>query len=100
MAAPREATARGVEASPTQRAVAERDRARKERILAARDLHDAYLYGGRLELQRRDSAEEHFAVAQRHDEAAAELERTAPTLTPGPGGVERSAAGRQRVPPG
>jgi hypothetical protein len=104
MAAPSESRQRGVEQSPIRRASAERDRARKARNLAARDLHDAYLYGGRLEQQRRDSAEQHLAAARRHEEVAAELERAAQTLTtstpPGPGGTERSAAGRERVPPG
>jgi hypothetical protein len=54
----------------------EREQARHQRELAARDLHRAYLYGGPLEAQHRASAEVHLEAARRHERTAAEIERT------------------------
>ena len=65
--------------SPTpgagQRIRAERERARKEREQAALDLHEAFLFGGPLEQERRQSAERHLAAAQHHEQTADEIER-------------------------
>ncbi len=54
---------------------AERELARQEREMAACDLHEAYLFGGPLEDERRRSGEAHLALAREHEQIAEALER-------------------------
>jgi hypothetical protein len=61
--------------SLAKRAEAERDLARQERQMAAADLHEAFLYGGPLEADRRESAELHLAMAREHEQIAEQIER-------------------------
>jgi hypothetical protein len=56
---------------------AERELARRERQLAAQDLHEAFLYGGPLEQERREHAELHLAAARQHERIADAIERAA-----------------------
>jgi hypothetical protein len=60
-----------------ERVRVERALARQEREQAALDLHEAYLYGGPLEHERRQRAEQHLAAARQHERTADEIERAA-----------------------
>lgn len=77
MSAQRENVQRDVDQSAARAAMAMRAQAREERDLAARDLHEAFLYGGPLEAQRRQNAEQHLEAVRRHEQTAHELERAA-----------------------
>ena len=66
---------RRVPSARVKRARKERERAREERVMAACDLQEAYLYGGPLEQERRESAELHLARAREHERIADAIER-------------------------
>jgi len=66
---------RRVRTSLVKQARAERELARQEREQAATYLHEAFLYGGPLEHERRQSAEIHLAMARQHEHLAEEIER-------------------------
>jgi hypothetical protein len=66
---------RRVRSARVKRARKERELAREERVMAACDLQEAYLYGGPLEQERRQSAELHLARAREHERIAEAIER-------------------------
>jgi hypothetical protein len=66
---------RDLDGSPAKRARAERENAGRERELARRELHLAFLYGGPREDEHREAAKRHREAARRHDLTADRIER-------------------------